>query len=206
MAEIKIEKKAPIWPWILGLLIVAALLYFFVFRDNNMTDDNNRKTETEEVKKDTMERRTSRTVNVTEISAYNKYISDPEMTMDHEYTSKALLKLISATSATAAAVNLDVDADLRGAKAKAKEIKDDSSSMAHANKIKDVAHSVSQALKKIQKEKYPQLHSEYKKVETAISDIKTDVPTLEQKDAIKGFLRKSGNLLTSIQNDYGKEK
>lgn len=33
MAEIRIEKKKPIWPWILLLLGIAALIYFFVFRD-----------------------------------------------------------------------------------------------------------------------------------------------------------------------------
>lgn len=33
MAEIKIEKKTPIWPWILAALVIAALLYFFFFRD-----------------------------------------------------------------------------------------------------------------------------------------------------------------------------
>lgn len=34
MAEIKIEKKNPIWPWILvGVIILALILYFFVFKD-----------------------------------------------------------------------------------------------------------------------------------------------------------------------------
>ncbi len=35
MAEIKIEQKKQIWPWLLvGLVIAALLLYFLVFRDN----------------------------------------------------------------------------------------------------------------------------------------------------------------------------
>ncbi len=34
MAEIKIEKKKTIWPWVtLGAVIVALLLYFFVFNN-----------------------------------------------------------------------------------------------------------------------------------------------------------------------------
>jgi len=33
MAEIKIEKKTPVWPWILLLLVLAALAYYFFFRD-----------------------------------------------------------------------------------------------------------------------------------------------------------------------------
>ena len=36
MAEIKIEQKKQIWPWLLIVLIIAALLvYFLVFRDDN---------------------------------------------------------------------------------------------------------------------------------------------------------------------------
>nr|WP_315154023.1 hypothetical protein [uncultured Flavobacterium sp.] len=30
MAEIKIEKKKPVWPWIAAGLIIAALLYFLL--------------------------------------------------------------------------------------------------------------------------------------------------------------------------------
>ena len=33
MAEIKIEKKQPIWPWILLAIGAAVLIYYFFFRD-----------------------------------------------------------------------------------------------------------------------------------------------------------------------------
>ncbi|MBF6608248.1 MAG: hypothetical protein ITG00_05880 [Flavobacterium sp.] len=41
MAEIKIEKKRPVWPWILLILGIAALIYFLVFRDadTDLIDD-----------------------------------------------------------------------------------------------------------------------------------------------------------------------
>jgi hypothetical protein len=36
MAEIKLERKGtPIWPWILGLLLLAGLLWYFLTRDND---------------------------------------------------------------------------------------------------------------------------------------------------------------------------
>jgi hypothetical protein len=36
MAEIKLERKGtPIWPWILGLLLLAALLWYFLTRNND---------------------------------------------------------------------------------------------------------------------------------------------------------------------------
>ena len=43
MAEIKIEKKKPIWPWILLILVLAAVLYYFMNQD---TDDDDGEIET----------------------------------------------------------------------------------------------------------------------------------------------------------------
>ena len=34
MAEIKIEKKKPIWPWIVAVLIIGALIYYIFVQDN----------------------------------------------------------------------------------------------------------------------------------------------------------------------------
>lgn len=39
MAEIKIEKKKPVWPWILLLLGIIALVYFLFFRDREAEHD-----------------------------------------------------------------------------------------------------------------------------------------------------------------------
>ena len=41
MAEIKIEKKKAIWPWIVGIIILALLIYMLAFnkRDLNKTDE-----------------------------------------------------------------------------------------------------------------------------------------------------------------------
>jgi hypothetical protein len=38
MAEIKIEKKKPVWPWILIAVIILAVIGYFVFADEQ-TDD-----------------------------------------------------------------------------------------------------------------------------------------------------------------------
>ena len=43
MAEIKIQKKKPIWPWILLIVIIAvvAFLYFYGSMDTDEVDDMN---------------------------------------------------------------------------------------------------------------------------------------------------------------------
>lgn len=40
MAEIKIEKKKPIWPWIVVVLLIAALVYFVFLRNNEAVVKN----------------------------------------------------------------------------------------------------------------------------------------------------------------------
>ncbi|MFY0483304.1 hypothetical protein ACI6PS_11930 [Flavobacterium sp. PLA-1-15] len=40
MAEIKIEKKRPVWPWIVAALIIAALVYFVFLKEDQLQDGN----------------------------------------------------------------------------------------------------------------------------------------------------------------------
>ena len=40
MAEIKIEKKKPIWPWFIAILVVAALIYFIFIKDSGVQVQN----------------------------------------------------------------------------------------------------------------------------------------------------------------------
>ncbi|WP_337965516.1 hypothetical protein [uncultured Flavobacterium sp.] len=34
MAEIKIEKKKPVWPWIAVLLVIGGIIYYIYFVDH----------------------------------------------------------------------------------------------------------------------------------------------------------------------------
>jgi uncharacterized integral membrane protein len=47
MAEIKIEKKKSMWPWIIGIIILALLIYFLAFNKRN--DTTTKSTTTEDV-------------------------------------------------------------------------------------------------------------------------------------------------------------
>lgn len=38
MAEIKVEKKKPVWPWILAALIILAIILYFVLNDEAEDD------------------------------------------------------------------------------------------------------------------------------------------------------------------------
>lgn len=40
MAEIKIEKKKAVWPWIAALLIIGAVVYYIYFVDHETQSEN----------------------------------------------------------------------------------------------------------------------------------------------------------------------
>ena len=49
MAEIRIEKKKPVWPWILVGLIILAVIFFVVFASEDDDELDNEDTELREL-------------------------------------------------------------------------------------------------------------------------------------------------------------
>ncbi|GGF22282.1 hypothetical protein [Flavobacterium limi] len=47
MAEIKIEKKKPVWPWIVAILLIFGLVYYVFLRDDESQIDNSNNVEIE---------------------------------------------------------------------------------------------------------------------------------------------------------------
>ena len=208
MAEIEIEKKKSIWPWIMVAIIIIAAILYFVFANDDESDEVEEGATTEQViQEEPME--TSDTDNsytdnnngnnAEAVQEYSNYIDNPNMGEDHEYTNAALLKLITAVKAVADSANVNVDADLSEAKSKAQKITDDPSASNHANKIKNSGQIIVNALHTIQQQKFPDLQDEYNEVETAIGQIDPTQEVLNEKDAIKGFFDKTEQLLNSMK-------
>jgi len=207
MAEIKIKKKKPIWPWILLIVIVLALLYFlFVGDDDDMTTDD----ATDDVEMITDEDNYNSNTNDeydmsddldSSISEYSTYIdNDAKMGIDHNYSNGALLKLISATEAMASSVNVDVSADIETARANAKSVTKDPYEVDHANKIRNAGEIIVNAMKTIQTEKFPDLNNKWSKLNSSVLAIKPDDKTLNQKTEVKNFFNHAEDLLINMKN------
>ncbi len=195
MAEIKIEKKQNIWPWIALLAGILALLYYLfiydkgdkVIVDKEVTVIEN----TNEMSDNAVDK----------VAEYNAFISDgANMDVDHEYSSSALMKLIDATEEVANTLDVDIKADLDMARKNASDITEDPAKLNHADKIKSAGTAIVQALKRVQSEKFPALDSNVKNVQMELDKINPSVATLDQKDAVKGFFNQAGELLTNMKN------
>ena len=193
MTEIKIEKKATIWPWIIvGLLILAVVLYLLFFRNNNNNNTVVANTDTTALI-DTHENNDTVVSYLTFIKA-----DTTKMALDHAYTSEAIMKLVAATRAMAGEANFTIKADLDKAEDDANQITKNPMATNHANLIKDAAMHIGTALQNLQHTKYPSLNSEADAVTSAASGINPDVLTLDQKPVVQSFFDKAGDLLQKM--------
>lgn len=206
MAEIKIKKKTPIWPWILGILAILAILFFIFNGNDDMEADDMSDSDMEMVTDDVDDSTNgatmvfSETAN-SEIAEFTTFISkEAEMGLEHEYSYSALSKLIDATEAVANTLNVDIAADLETARSKAGSVEDDTYKVDHANNIKNSGNIIVQALKKIQMERFPDLAESCTELQNSVMAIAPGTQTLEQKAAVKNFFDQAGQLLTNMKN------
>ncbi len=190
MTEIKIEKKKPVWPWILLVLGLLAAAWFFFFRNDK---DEPVETATNTSQIDTTE-------NNDAVKAYVMFINSDTNTMglDHAFASEALTKLTDATDAKATEAGYDVKADIAKAKQYADDITKDPMSTTHADKIKGAADVLSTALQNMQQAKYPALNTESTDVKSAAAAIDAQTLTLDQRVAVKSFFSKAADLLNKM--------
>jgi hypothetical protein len=199
MAEIKIEKKKTIWPWIiLGILLLLAVFYF-TSKETAVIEENEPVEEVYQEPIEEVENEEYVAASEAALIEYSDYIGNTgKMGIDHEYSNGALMYLINAVEAKANELNIDIEADLEEARKNAEIITDEPESLNHANLIKDSGMIISRALTTIQKSEYPNLTTEASDVEMAVSKIKKDEQTLNQKDDVNRFFKSAETLLEKM--------
>ena len=199
MAEIKIEQKKPIWPWLLiGLVLVALLVYFLGFYNSGkntevLTNDdyiNNTK------ESDILIEKEYNSI----VASYVKFIDvgNNKMSLDHEFTNEALLKLVDATNAIAIEVGYEVREDIEKVNEYANMITEDPFETTHAGNIRSATDILTNVLQNIQKAKFPSLADEVEVLRSASESINPKVLTLNQKDAVKNYFAKASDLLKKM--------
>jgi len=199
MAEIKIEQKKTIWPWIIAGLVVAALLiYFLVFRENSKNTEA--VTEADYITNTNEPGPSGVRENNGTVAAYVNFVENNKesMGLHHEYTNEALFKLIEATNAKANEVGYEVRADIDKAREYAEMITKDPHATTHADNIRKAADILTNVLQNIQKAEFPGLAGDVGELKTATESIKPGVLTLDQKDAVKNYFSQASDLLQKM--------
>ena len=206
MAEIKIEKKKPVWPWILLGLIILAVILYFVFADDEGEDVLEEETteqvvapmETEE--EETWEWEEDNLSGEESVGNYMTLIGDTErMGIDHEYSSEVLISLINALENRAEEADINTEVEIEDLKNNVRDIKEDPLTLTHANTINNVATKIVNLMERMQKEKFPNISNDVQEVRTALQNIQPSTPTLEQKDAVNSFYKEAGDVLQNMK-------
>lgn len=207
MAEIKIEKKQPVWPWILlGIIILAVILYFVFADDDNddlLEEDNTEQVITPMETEDDLETVTWEEDNLSgdeSVSNYMAHIGDTErMGIDHQYSSEALVFLINALENRAEEANINTDVEIEELKNNVRDIKEDPQTLTHANSINNVGTKIVNLMEKMQMEKFPDISQDVQEVRTALQNIQPSIPTLDQKEAVNSFYNEAGDVLQKMK-------
>lgn len=207
MAEIEIEKKKPIWPWILLVLIILAILYFVVFADDDNTADDMDDTNIEQMDETSMDDQDNTAdwdendslTSAEDVSGYITYVNDKsKMGVDHVYTNNALMELVNAVEAKANELHVDVSDELEEVRNDAIEITQNPEAKDHAGTIKEAGTKIADVLENLKDQKFPELSEEVEQVKTAAQQIDPNVQTLKQKDKINSFFMEAADVLEKM--------
>lgn len=201
MAEIKIEQKKQVWPWLLvGLVIAALAIYFLMYRDSDNVNAADVVTE----KNYTSDTNESNLLDVKEnnstVAAFISFVENDtnRVSLNHAYTNEAFLKLSAATNAMADQIGYDGRADFDKVKESTSLITNEKFETSKAKNIRNATDISTTSLQNMQMAKYPKLANEVEELKRASNEIDPLANTLEQKDAVKNYFAKAADLLKKM--------
>lgn len=210
MAEIKIEKKSPIWPWILVILIILAAIYFFwAYNDKDLdgTDDVITRDTISQVEEQYDELETAPlytgtygTVKSEQAFAdYFKFVDSVDTdSADKSFYRTGFLKLIAATKRQAELDSVDVSSNLTAATESAEKLTNATTPSTKSSDAKKAATEISNALKAIQKEDYANLTNEVSDVDEAVTEINGNETLEKQSSNIDSFFDTTARLIQKM--------
>ena len=214
MAEIKIEKKKPIWPWILLILLILGVIAYFVYanNDDDYQDDNVDDVRNEQVM-DTIGRPMTeggvQNPDGSYGSAYDNYqafegsITDStRIAVDSSYTKKAFANLAKLVVKKADENNIEDSpalTDLREFSVLIIGIAKTSTNMDNFKNFKTACDKVAKVLGDIQEKNYPNLKQQTSELKQMADDISASVPMAEQQQKMTAFLHKTRDILQAMR-------
>lgn len=214
MAEIKIEKKRPIWPWVLVVLIVLALVIYFVYENqesDDYNDDFNDGITTEQID-DSITSEMDKAYDANqdyssafdEFSAFEDSISDStRIAVDSSYTKKAFSNLAKAVVNKADESSLQASEalnDLRAYTTLNTNVSRTPKEAGESKNFKTASDKVAKVLEAIQAKSYPELQSQVSDLKQVTAKIDGSISMDKQQAAMYSFFSKSKEVLKAMNN------
>jgi hypothetical protein len=200
MTEIKIEKKKPIWPWLLLVVLIAVLLIWLLAGRNGQDGDRTPVTADVERAKEAIDPAAEQRDKV--VADFLTFVEEDgdRMGLDHVYTSEAMVKLTEAIRAVAGRHDYEIKAGVDVVTEDVNVITDDRQEDVHANRLKNASGVLTDALQEIQQEFYPDLAGEVAELRSASDSIRGEVLLLNQRDEVKSYFEQAAEVLRNMTN------
>lgn len=209
MAEIEIQrKKPPIWPWILGALVIVGLLWFLVARTNR---DGAEPTAATIPATTELAMADSPGAILSEVEAFVTFVEEnratAEMGLDHNYTSTGIRNLAEAIQAIAQRTdnnNQQIEQQYQELLRMANQIQKDPMSTQHADVIREAFITSANLMEQVQSSLFPQLQNEVSQVRQAAQSVQPEELTLDQKQEIQSFFDRASDVLQAMEEAAGR--
>lgn len=212
MAEIKIEKKKPVWPWVILILVVLGIIAYFVYaNDEDVNDDFDDDITNEQVIDTTNTQSSYDSYNTgttnssyDQFMAYDQSIADStRVAVDSSYTKKAFANLTKAVVQKADENNIeDSEAltDLRNFSSLITSISTTTKDTKGFKNFKTASDKVVKVMEDIQKKAYPSLLTQVADLKKTAAKVDGSVMMNKQQEQLYAFLRQSRDVLQMMNN------
>lgn len=213
MAEIKIEKKSPIWPWILLVLAVIAIIVYFVYNNDNNTNtiyDNDARSETSDNIPNTFDPRYGTATpngdsNVAIQEFENSVLDSSRIAVDSIYTKTAIVNLAKVVSMKADELDIQPSLALENLKFYSEQVPVSTDTEIPGkkdiyNNFKTVSKDIVTVLESIQTENYPFLEDDVKELKQTSSKIENNIATQEQQTTVQTFFEKAKEVVNNMNS------
>lgn len=201
MAEINVEKKKPVWPWVLMVLVVIALVVVWIAIDNG---ENTPAVQTQTEQQEQSEGGSEVTQANGAVEEFITFVQENEGNVDlhHEYTATGLTHLANALEAFAKEhdANVAQDGKINDLKQMADRLQKDPMSEQHADIMADAFKTAAGIMQELENN----LSADQNKADQvmqAAEDIKPEELATEQKEEIKNFFEEAANTLEDMSNN-----
>lgn len=205
MAEIKIEKKSPIWPWILLVIAVIAIIAYFLYNNNdNSIYDNGGNSETMDTISNTYEESTAPHMGSTSaVQEFENSVKDStRIGIDSTYTKTATINLAKVVLMKADELNLQPSIALENLR----YYSDQSDGMTNSElpersdiiNFKTVSNDIVAVLEILQTKSYPSLQDEVAELKQTSNKIDNNMATKEQQGTIQAFFTKARKVVNNM--------
>lgn len=209
MADINIEKKknnTPIWPWILGALVLIGIIWAIAEMGGDDQEREQVAVAEEQYTEDRIVRepQTNRMAG-TAAAGFVSYVNDSDikdrMGEDHQVTGEALMRL----SAALEGLSQNNDAysqQIEEIRQSAQQIQSNPESQQHADHVKSAFTTASNVLGQIQQNQYPETaESEVEDLQEKSREIEANTQLSEQKDDVEGFFEKAADAIEKMEEE-----